>query len=492
MAKPEDADIIGVGALTVWDLARTDVPIPIQTEDLVELFADGTFKLLGRVEHSPLKGCSLNVTEVVSGTRSPEKPHKVQNADPDATAPLALISLEEIKIGLAERSEKSLSWLLNLSKDPVFLERLSLELGSKNLAESALADFHSGLPKTAVVLGESAIRSLGSQKTLPLKWLVIPPSTHSVASIHVLAICFALGLDIDARDTNIIGALSLGSALSQALATAKRQKLIAKIHPGIWRLSPNISETRSFLVFGDNETVATLSKMTRGKTIGFENALACTWSTSADLKEPQALRQLVKDNVALAQRGCMSARMNFIEGPLDIKTFERIQELIVESLSDYSVTQESTGIKKHARSTARSLEVVRLRQLGALVGGDLGLASGRSGAGGWTTAIVSAPDDPSRFLSRLDLTFIFIINTKNTPHIPSPRDLPGLKLIAASNSLAPFKVLTKDPHIGKDATLPEIDQRIRLVKLGELNCPALTGLHLDRAIFADLHESRVK
>ena len=50
---------------------RLDYPWPIRCQDIVELNADQSFKLIGRIPQSTLKGCSLLVDEV--------KPSKKEN-----------------------------------------------------------------------------------------------------------------------------------------------------------------------------------------------------------------------------------------------------------------------------------------------------------------------------------------------------------------------------------------------------------------------------
>jgi phenylacetate-coenzyme A ligase PaaK-like adenylate-forming protein len=56
---PLEMTTIGSGALNVIDLANVNSCSFLATEDLCQVAADGSFKVLGRMDHSILRGCSL-------------------------------------------------------------------------------------------------------------------------------------------------------------------------------------------------------------------------------------------------------------------------------------------------------------------------------------------------------------------------------------------------------------------------------------------------
>jgi len=58
---PLDVRAAGTGALNVIDLANIHSCAFIATEDIGTIAADGTFEVLGRLDHSALRGCSLMV-----------------------------------------------------------------------------------------------------------------------------------------------------------------------------------------------------------------------------------------------------------------------------------------------------------------------------------------------------------------------------------------------------------------------------------------------
>jgi hypothetical protein len=51
----------GDGILNVIDLANRDSCAFIATDDMTKLYADGSFEILGRMDNSDIRGCSLLV-----------------------------------------------------------------------------------------------------------------------------------------------------------------------------------------------------------------------------------------------------------------------------------------------------------------------------------------------------------------------------------------------------------------------------------------------
>ena len=52
------------GLIKVIDLANIDTCSFILTEDLGIVFPDGSFKVLGRSDHSEIRGCNLMVSDL--------------------------------------------------------------------------------------------------------------------------------------------------------------------------------------------------------------------------------------------------------------------------------------------------------------------------------------------------------------------------------------------------------------------------------------------
>ena len=58
---PFDIKSAGTGGINIIDLANIHSCSFIATEDIATLRADGTFEVLGRMDHSAVRGCSLMV-----------------------------------------------------------------------------------------------------------------------------------------------------------------------------------------------------------------------------------------------------------------------------------------------------------------------------------------------------------------------------------------------------------------------------------------------
>jgi hypothetical protein len=56
---PLSVSASGKGALNIIDLANVHSCSFIATDDVGEVFEDGSFKVLGRIDNSDIRGCSL-------------------------------------------------------------------------------------------------------------------------------------------------------------------------------------------------------------------------------------------------------------------------------------------------------------------------------------------------------------------------------------------------------------------------------------------------
>ncbi len=59
MNDPLDVAEAGSGLLNVIDLANIHSCSFIATDDIATVYNDGTFEVLGRADHTALRGCSL-------------------------------------------------------------------------------------------------------------------------------------------------------------------------------------------------------------------------------------------------------------------------------------------------------------------------------------------------------------------------------------------------------------------------------------------------
>jgi hypothetical protein len=61
MNDPFDVNVAGTGCLNIVDLANIHSCSFIATDDIGRIAADGSFEVLGRADHSALRGCNLMV-----------------------------------------------------------------------------------------------------------------------------------------------------------------------------------------------------------------------------------------------------------------------------------------------------------------------------------------------------------------------------------------------------------------------------------------------
>ena len=53
------------GRLSIIDLANIDTCSFLATEDIGRVYPDGSFEILGRLDHSEIRGCNLMVSDIL-------------------------------------------------------------------------------------------------------------------------------------------------------------------------------------------------------------------------------------------------------------------------------------------------------------------------------------------------------------------------------------------------------------------------------------------
>lgn len=459
MKDPTTAQQEGEGALIVWDTARIDVPAPIQIEDLVHLEKDGTFQLLGRVPTAPLKGCSLKVDEIVEDVAGFETPR------PNETSTVTAKKLN-LKV-MARRAEQVVKWLHSLASDSVFAMRLTQELGSKTIAVQAIEDLKTQLPHDANAMLAAALTALEGQNEIAAAWLVIPPSTHSLAALQSIALLLCCDVQVRIRLSAIVGQSPDGSSLNRAfeLLTISGFNMLSA-GPN-WKIKTNADlRDEAILMFGDDSTIDHIKHVAKCPVAGFGNALAATLTRATDLQDETVRDQLVRDNIALAQRGCMSARVNFVVGSsIDRALREKLLKSFEEALSDRELVPLP-------RQVAQSLEIVRLRQSGAEV---LRCKDSRG-----LLAFFSDHDglDLADSISRQEFNFIFLLcNDDDLSRCNWGSKISQFKKISITTSVNALFTT----HSALIRHMPD------LVPIGSLNSPSWNGRHLNLPILSKIN-----
>lgn len=433
MSEPNTADELGEGALLIWDQARTDVGAPIQIEDYVKLDNGGRFTLIGRIPTAPLKGCSLKVDEILGYTK---EFHVKQSPVQQLT-----INRDEVLIA----AQQVCAWLKDISQDDVFARHLTYEFGSASIAHQSLKDFQDGLPKSSEELLAAVDKALNGLKTIPTSWLVIPASSHSFAAIHLLAVLLACGVDVQVRLSAISHQSADGSSLERIFELMKEHGFKVSSLPGTWKFTDaNQITTRAVAIFGDDATIESIRDIAQTPVIGFGNAISGTLVTADELKQQEILDLLIRDNIALSQRGCMSARINLVIGSISDDLQKKISLSFAAALKD----QRKFTKLEH---TARSLEVVRLQEQGGKVI--------RENSQEEITVFFDESSSFENILSKQEMCFVFQSFTSEK-NAALEHALSQIKLVSCVNQKL-FQALSR--HI------------FHLVNLGKMNVPKLDG-----------------
>lgn len=438
----------GEGALLIWDRARLDIAAPIQVEDLVKLDGDGSFQLLGRIPTAPLKGCSLKVEDILGeNAASASVP---SNAIPKVTP----VNIED----LLPRAVDVVSWLHTLANDPQFASRLVDEFGSKTIAAQAIQDFKKSIPNNATALAEAATNALNGKTELPYSWVVIPPSTHSFATVQPIALLLTLGRNVQLRLTTLMGQQEHGSSLERMYELLKETNLAVSSLPSTWRLKSQADMgAAAVLVFGDDATISTISQITAGPVTGFGNAVAATLTYAYELENDAIVEKVVRDNIALSQRGCMSSRINFIIGEIH-------PSLVARLIAQFELMLCDKRPPALGAYVARSLEIVRLEQIG-------GTVYRLNSTDGLACVFKAKNFDSLAHISKQEMNFLFQEVSEDA--IELRLALKDLKKISVSDSAHSFLNNSQILNLYTTDCVP----------LGLLNTTPLNGLHFGVPIF---------
>jgi hypothetical protein len=487
MNTPSNDLAEGEGALTIYDPLRIDVgDVAIQTEDLANLL-NQSFQLRGRVPRAALKGCSLRILDA---------------AAPDTSTHVRTASKAEGKVAaqdfaqLEKNSRSAHKWITDLLANKESLARLTLELGSEILALDALLDLRSGFPlnfdkfRDAALDTHSKTQKSGSE--ISQHWLMIPPSSHSLAFIHPLTQAFALGLSVRIRLPSIHALHPEKTFLALAVNLAQAAGFDLTTLDVSWRLGrEDLLDGEKILVFGDDETCKFMTSFAPGRVSAFGNLVSLTVvnagkdcesgndpTASGDFSSQTSIASIVRDQLSLAQRGCLSSRAIITIGGDPRQLGERLATAI---RADLFVAPPPNG-----DVVARAIEEVRLMQNGFTIFAPKNDSRSANIIKPSSLTIAtkscrldSLAQDLTTGLGNLDLVItVFIL----------PEFTAQMDIICATSKVLPLKVVSLGEKLF--AGLSEIKNRddfpkdIQAVKLGTLGAPPFDGLHMGRGFFA--------
>ncbi len=472
MAHPTRCSPSGKGALLVQDFARIDLSshkeiLPIQTEDLAELDKDNFFELKGRVQNAPLKGCSMRVEESIPAVESKLQTTASSNQGPQLTL---------VDKDLTINAQRASRWFEHLCTDHVARERLTTELQSEWLANAALENLAAGKPENIAAFVEAAKKSVCHQG-ITQRWLFIAPASHSIAMIHPLAAALTLGLHLRVRVPTIANIPGSQTFLSRALELANEHEFQITTLGKTWRLGPDdLLDGEHILIFGDDETCHWTQSFASGRVRSFGHATSLTLAQSKDFENPSACARILRDQLALRQRGCLSSRMILVVGG-DADTLRHKVEMALPK-------EFKTNALLPAELAARSMEIVRLEQLGFTTN------AGKTGSNMDVPPVIIASkalelktlsDSLFAALSRLDLVVPMLILPETTDEIEVIKKLP--KPLAVRAISCSEQILAAFADSQKTDVLPK---NLRFTPYGSLDAPAFDGCHLGRPFFSGL------
>jgi hypothetical protein len=294
----------GEGALALWDPLRIDLPWTLRTQDLAKLLYCRRLKLLGRVPHAVLKGCSLAFEDL--GTL--EKPQVA------AKIPQQLTRSDAERLAKIAHAKR---WLRSLGGDQTLHTKLLADFYTPNLVTSALNDLNASLPRTDDEWLTAVGSATGEQylKT----WLFLMPRSHPMAMIYPLVFAYLAGIKAYLRATG--GAESAERHLLESLISLPGADLV--LLDSDFRLGQTSvpDDVDAIFCFGETKTIREIRSVTSLPVQGFGNYLTFTMVSSLDGCE----ELLLKDGFSLAQKGCMSSRALIVLKQDDV--YERVGNL---------------------------------------------------------------------------------------------------------------------------------------------------------------------
>lgn len=310
----------GTGLLGVFDLNRIDIPLPIVTEDVVTLASDGSFRLLGRANTAPLKGCSL----LAEGSQPvPEAITPPPAASPTGTG---------AKPGL--RGQSILPVFSRFVASEEAHHALAGAMGSARAAQLALEDLGAAIDPvlSSREKWDRCIKSSGILET-GQNLLIIPPNTHPLALAYPLAIALAAGRQVTVKLTRQESAAdSFSRLLLRRLGVTGAH--VDTVAPGFRLAGQNRWD--AVLAFGDDTTISAIKKAS-GDTIlvaGHGEAISVSLAPLENLG--QHMSAIIRDTFAMMQRGCMSSRLlGVILPPGSPPGLERIADLVARELAGH-------------------------------------------------------------------------------------------------------------------------------------------------------------
>jgi hypothetical protein len=366
ISEMERAESCGNGALLVSDPLRIDHPWPLRTEDLANLENRNgllAFRLLGRLDRAPLKGCSLlaDRAELIKGAiKEGVDASKVGQKRVDSFSTHEPGTLEPTKVNdpiLKVRAEALWEALGRWRCDLAPLLALTTELGSQNAAKAAIEDLYRSLPTDSNGLVAAAARAQG--RGIPQRWMFILPSSHSLVGLYPIAIGYVLGLKIRIRISAGLDQESSFVRQFLSLIQSLPDAHIALV-PASFRLEDGqpLQDLDAVLAYGEDETLEHLARLAGKVPVrGFGGRVGISVLSSSHY--PEELPLVVRDALTLGQRGCMATRLILVQDEAGHLRPDSLAEQLIGATKEFW-----QGSVPWQAKVALDAELFRYRRLG--------------------------------------------------------------------------------------------------------------------------------
>lgn len=310
----------GIGVLTLLEANREDYPFYIKTEDVVQLNSNGSFRLIGRVKHSELKGCSLLA-------ESSDFPKNNAILEPDNK--LEIIYKTKGKIS-DKKIEDLLEVLHKLFSGNLFYKSLLTDLANKSVVDWCINDLKSSFLDTKEQY-QKAILAIEKKfsKKFPLKWLFILPSSHPIAGFYPLIMAYLIGLKVWVRPSSRSDFASL-NLFVQTLSFLDGFKINVIPKGNDKEYQDILAHCDGLLVYGEDRTINLFRKRFDGYLKGFGAGTSGTLVYQENFSS--SLQKIIKDIFSLGQKGCLSSRFLVIVGNFTKEEKSKLVNLLKNSV----------------------------------------------------------------------------------------------------------------------------------------------------------------
>lgn len=322
---------IGNGALSINDPLRIDYPWILRTQDKAQLNDNQSFRILGRIKGTVLKGCSLNAEAIVETKSEPKL--------------IKRFPIKKTKLDLSEFSYQFHHFL----KSPKVAESLLKEFEYQSIVDKIIEDTLQSIPKNS-----SEWASITAKNSSNDSALIVLPRNHSIAGLYPIVMGVLSHINLSIRIPKNLGSEnSFLNLLISFLGSHTSQKI--NVVDDEFRINKENSEDfDQIIIFGEDTTIETIRRFYQGYLNGFGSYLGIA---IIDQVSKKIAKEIFEDFYSLGQKGCLSTRAVLCKN----LTQKDLNQLRVFLLDEFH-KKFSTGLSLH-HSLHLDIEEFRYNQM---------------------------------------------------------------------------------------------------------------------------------